>query len=336
VISTSQNPNTSSLKAAEEIPYIVVIPLYNDWEALLLLLANLDKELKQSSPVEILIVDDASSVPMPLDFSKNCKFNIIRKIDILKLGRNLGHQRAIVIALAYIHEQRKCKAIIVMDADGEDSPVDVPRLINANRDDDRKIIFAERTKRSEVRLFKLFYSIFKICFYGLTGIRISFGNFSIIPCGILGRLVTISELWNHYPAGVLKSRIPHDKISAVRGTRLAGKSRMSLVSLISHGLSAISVYSDTIGIRGLIATLFLILLTLFLIALVIIIRIFTELAIPGWASYILVSLIIILIQSLILTLFFVFITLQSRNYSHFIPKRDYKFFLTKIENLYGQ
>jgi glycosyltransferase involved in cell wall biosynthesis len=335
--SNTQNSNPDSVKAGEKSPYIVVIPVYNDWEALSLLLESLDKELHQSgNPADILVVDDGSSLPIPSGFCGDYKFNMIRKIDILKLGRNLGHQRAIAIALAYIHEKRQCRAIVVMDGDGEDSPADVPRLIEASRNNESKIIFAERTRRSERWLFKFLYSIFKTCFYWLTGIHITFGNFSIIPCSVLDRLVVVAELWNHYPAGVLKARFPYDTLPTVRNIRLVGKSQMSFVPLIFHGLSALLVYGDTIGIRALIGAFFLIFFSIFMIAVVTAIRIFTNMAIPGWASYLVAAFIIILIQSFILTLFFIFMILHSRNYTHFIPRRDYMLFLSKIENLFEQ
>ena len=41
------------------------------------------------------------------------------------------------------------------------------------------------------------------------------------------RLVVVSELWNHYAAAVLRSRIPYAIIPTDRGTRIAGKPTMN-------------------------------------------------------------------------------------------------------------
>ena len=46
---------------------------------------------------------------------------------VLRLRRNVGHQRAIALGLTYLQVEAGCEAVIVMDADGEDRPADVPR-----------------------------------------------------------------------------------------------------------------------------------------------------------------------------------------------------------------
>jgi hypothetical protein len=59
---------------------------------------------------------------------------------------------------------------------------------------------------------------------------------------------------------------------------------MNFVSLVSHGLSSISIYGDVVGTRLLIATSGLIVLCASLIAVVLAIRIGITLAIPGWTT----------------------------------------------------
>ena len=71
---------------------------------------------------------------------------------MLRLRRNLGHQRAIAIGLTYIQAQMTTayEAVVVMDGDGEDAPEDVPRLLaRLEAEGGRSIVFAERTRRSE-------------------------------------------------------------------------------------------------------------------------------------------------------------------------------------------
>ena len=85
------------------------------------------------------------------------------------------------------------------------------------------------------------------------------GNFSIIPRPRLASLVVVSEMWNHYAAAAFKSRQPLCTVPTQRAKRLDGKSKMNFVNLVVHGLSAISVYGELVGIRLLVVTVLLIL-----------------------------------------------------------------------------
>ena len=316
---------------------LILIPVFNDWEALELLLTQLDKTLYNSNlKVNILVVDDASSVPL-YDGFMSSDMSAINKIEILELRRNVGHQRAIAIGLAYIESNISCEAIVVMDGDGEDTPKDVLRLIEECQNQGyEKVVFARRGKRSETWTFKLFYFFYKGLYKLLTGHNIRVGNFSIIPHKILRRLVVVSELWNHYAVALLKSKVPYTEIYTKRGNRLAGQPKMNFVSLATHGLSAISVYGDVVGIRLLVATVSIIILTLIATSAVIIIRITTDLAIPGWTSYIVVLFFIIMMQAVMLSLFFSFLVLNGRNNLGFLPKRDYNYFVLGIREVFSK
>lgn len=222
-----------------------------------------------------------------------------------------------------------------MDGDGEDDPKDVIMLIEeCHKEGYEKVVFACRNKRSESWNFKLFYIFYKRLYKLLTGQSIRVGNFSIIPYKIVCRLVVVSEIWNHYAVGLLKAKVPYTEIYSKRSTRLAGKPKMSFVSLVTHGLSAISVYGDVVGVRLLVATGSLILFTLISIIVVIIIRFATNLAIPGWTSYIVVMFFIMLMQAVMLSLFFSFLVLSGRNNSSFLPKRDYRYFILGIKQVF--
>src|SRR5688572_21796159 len=113
-------PDTSDEKL------VILMPVYNDWKALALLLPNLERELNANGlRADLLIVDDGSTVPTPSGLGQ-IPFTSIETIDILSLRRNLGHQRAIAVGLAYIEANLFCHAVVVMDCDGEDDPRDVP------------------------------------------------------------------------------------------------------------------------------------------------------------------------------------------------------------------
>ena len=201
---------------------IILMPVYNDWEALSLLLPLLDRELKAGGlAAGIVLVDDASTTASPKNFA--ALFEAIATIDVLSLRRNLGHQRAIAVGLSYIEANHPQSSVVVMDSDGQDDPKDVPRLIQkcvAHRGE--KIVFAARTKRSEGWIFTFFYHLYRLIHFLLIGVRVRVGNFSVVPPRALKRLVAVSELWNHYAAAVHKAKLPMEFIPSERATRLAG------------------------------------------------------------------------------------------------------------------
>jgi hypothetical protein len=317
------------------VPLVLLMPVYNDWPLIRPLLARLDVALVTAGlSAEVILTDDGSTDPPGADLLHAARFNAITSATVLHLGRNVGHQRALAIGLAYIHATRACRAVVLMDADGEDAPEDVPRLVAAHDARKGTIVFAGRSARSEGLLFRMSYAVYRLTHRLLTGRRIWFGNFSIVPARLLTRLVLLSELWNHYPSAIIKARIPFTSIPLPRGPRLAGRSQMSLTALILHGLGAISVHGDVIGVRALLATLVGIVLCLAGIVTVVLIRSMTHLAIPGWASAVVGLLVAILLQAVLLSLVFIFITLNSRNYSAVIPRRDYADYLAGETQVY--
>jgi glycosyltransferase involved in cell wall biosynthesis len=315
--------------------FLILIPVYEDWKALHLLLPLLDQELSANGfRADLLIVDDGSSESNFLAEKQKC-FRAIEIIDILSLRRNVGHQRAIAVGLSYLEASQLAHPVVVMDCDGEDDPGDVPRLIRECRaHQDRKIIFAARTRRSESFFFRIFYQLYRLIHFLLTGVQVQVGNFSVIPASALRRLVAVSELWNHYAAAVYKAKLPMALIPAQRNCRLEGSSRMSLVALVVHGLSAMAVFGDRIGVRLLIlVSMGMSLVTVALIT-VIGIRLLTTLAIPGWATYVTGILLVILIQMLMIVLVFAFVILTGRNTVSIIPSRDYVHIADAVRRVY--
>ena len=321
--------------ANEKTDLIILIPIHNDWASFGALVEGLNRALGGLAlSCHVVAVDDGSTEPPPrqLDLAQPSR---IASVDVLSLRLNLGHQRAIAVGLCFVESRCSCRAVIVMDGDGEDSPADIPRLLKKCAEEgDRKIIFAERTKRSESLLFRTGYRAYRWIHLILTGIPVRVGNFSVIPFPLLSRLVVVSDLWNHYAAAVMKARLPFDMVPTERARRLAGQSRMDIVALITHGLSAISVFADRVGVRLLIAMTVMMGLALTGLAATVLIRLSTSLAIPGWATYTSGLLVVLLVQLFMLMMIFVFVALGGRENSSFLPARDHVHFIAGVQRLF--
>ncbi|MCC5635081.1 glycosyltransferase [Nostoc sp. CHAB 5844] len=307
---------------------IIVIPSFNDWEALEKLLPLIDKIcVPEGTYLDVVIVDDYStnSIPQSLNYQEH---DHIQSVNILRLRRNLGHQRAIAVGLSYIYHNLDCDLVVVMDGDGEDNPFEIERLLNvSDKTGNNKIIFARRSKRSENCTFKFLYFIYKQMYRLLVGTEISVGNFSLLPASLLKNVVVISEIWNHYSSAIYRSRIPYLEVDVPRTRRLAGQPKMNLVSLVTHGLSSIAVHGDIVGTKVLLSIVILFIICLLLLCLIFLIRIFTTWTIPGWATYVSSFIVLFLIQLILTGTIFSMIILSSRNQSNFIPVRDYKYYV---------
>ena len=109
---------------------------------------------------------------------------------------------------------------------------------------------------------------------------------------------------------------------------------MNLVSLVVHGLSAMSVFSDRIGVRLLMATATLGTLAGGLLALLLMLHFFTSVAIPPWAVSAALVLCGILPLLMLLVFVFVFVILAGRESSTVLPIRDYAYFVQELRTLW--
>lgn len=312
----------------------IVIPVFDDWESLRVLIDGLDAALKSAGlGARLVVIDDASPTD-PGDRFDDLALSAFTDITLLELRRNLGHQRAIAVALAWARENIDPELVVVMDGDGEDDPNDVPRLIHACRDSGyREVVFAERTKRSESGTFRFFYGVYRMVHRLFVGHDVQVGNFSALPRCALERLVAVSDVWNHYAASVFKARLPKRLIPTVRATRLRGKAKMNFVSLVTHGLSALTVFGDAVGTRLLLlASVCVVALMIGLIGLVGI-RVGTELAIPGWTSSMVGLVAILIVQVITASLVFALSTIGLRSQSGFLPLRDYGHFILGAQSM---
>jgi polyisoprenyl-phosphate glycosyltransferase len=308
---------------------IILIPVFNDNESLNTLLAELGNSLLEEtgSKFSILVIDDGSGETISI------KNNERIPLRVLHLQRNIGHQKAIAIGLAYIKENLPCDKVLVMDADGEDRPADAVVLLKASATNPGSVIFAHRKSRQEGTGFRLFYRLYKLAFRMLTGKKIAFGNFMVMPGSLLNKVVYYSEIWSHVAGGILKTGLPYAAIETHRGKRYSGQSKMNFNSLLIHGLGAIAVFIEVIASRLLVFSLSLIGISLIAILALVGIRTFTHLAIPGWTSTVVSAMLIVLLQSFLLSLFTIFLYLSSQSQRKFIPAHHYKDYTGPIETI---
>jgi hypothetical protein len=144
---------------------------------------------------------------------------------------------------------------------------------------------------------------------------------------MLERLVAVSEMWNHYAAAVAHAKIPIETVPLPRAPRIAGQSKMNLISLVTHGLGAISVLGDVIGVRLLIWTVGVAALVLLGMAGVAVASNFVQLAVPGWAASSLGWLLVTLLNLTLISMGLALFVLHSRSYNAVIPLRDYVHFV---------
>lgn len=303
---------------------IILCPLYNDEASFNIFAAEIERQLGNNleTRFSFLVVNDGTN---ELHLRTNLPLTVVH------LYRNIGHQKAIALGLAYAHHHLLFDHVVIMDCDGEDRPEDIPRLLQISATKPG-IVVAKRASRQEPTSFKLFYSAYKLLFLILTGKRISFGNFMILPKKEADKIVHYSEIWNHLAGAIIKSRIPYLSVESHRGKRYEGRSKMNFTALLLHGLGAIGVFIDTIASRLLIFSLVMIAISVVAIIVIVFIKLFTTKAIPGWATAALSSMLIVLLQSFLLSLFTIFLYLLFQGQRKFIPALHYMDYVRSVQN----
>lgn len=311
----------------------LITPVLDDWESFVTLVSELDTLFAaRDVSLRILAIDDGSRSRLevlPALAPDSC----IVGIEVLHLALNVGHQRAIAVGLTQVVERDDVDAVLVMDGDGEDRPADIPLLLAAAEQNTGHVILAQRAQRSESRAFRVFYSLYKMFFRLLTGEAVSFGNFCLIPIAGVRHLVHMAELWNNFPISILRSGLRRNLVPTARGRRYTGTSKMELTTLIVHGMSAMSVYTEVIFVRLLLASAPLAILTVIGIAVAVVLKLTLNFATPGWTTTVVGVLVIVLAQMVSVVTATALMVLSARRVRPMVPVLDCKHLVASVEEL---
>lgn len=279
----------------------IVTPVYLDVPSFQILRARVinrvvNEPALMGYEVRFVVVDDTGGLDPEI-----ASLESYEDVLVVQPPFNLGHQRAIVYALrkTAVHIDDE-DLVVTMDADGEDAPEDVPRLLAEllNAPFDRAVVLAYRTKRSESLAFKLFYAGFRTAFRLLTGTAVRSGNFAAYRGWVARRVLAHPHFDLCYSSTLTSLNLALRFVPCARATRFAGQSRMSYGKLIQHGVSMLMPYLDRIAIRALILFSAIAAASVVMALAVVGIKIGTDRAIPGWATATLLALVVSSLVSL--------------------------------------
>ena len=226
----------------------ILIPIYNDWNSVKLLINNIDKTVTDiEGNFSVIIINDASTQKKPDNF---LSFKNLKSVKIINMINNRGHGRCNAAGLKYIYEKEDFDYVIPMDGDGEDRPEEIPQFVEKIIKNPDIPVVGKRVKRSENNVFKFCYEVHKILTYLFTGKLIKFGHFTCISKSVIKKMVNEKATWNCYSASLVKITKIRDSIPSIRGKRYFDLSKMSFYNLIIHSFSIISVFKINVLIRS--------------------------------------------------------------------------------------
>ena len=238
--------------------YVVLIPIYNDREALKLLIQNINDVIEGiNAEISLVVINDASSQQIIDNYPS---IENIQSIEIVNMKENRGHTRCIASGLKYVFEKKEFDYVIPMDGDGEDRPEEIKNFIEASENSQGKSIVGERVKRSESLFFKTCYHFHKFLTLSFTGQSIKFGNFTCLSKSTVEKMIKEKATWNSFSGSLKKTEKELLSVPSIRGPRYHGPSQMSFFNLLKHSLAIISVFRKTVLIRSALFIVFYILL----------------------------------------------------------------------------
>ena len=305
------------------IETVFVVPSYED-NAVEQLIKDIKNEYH--SGIYVVVVDDGS-----IKDRMNQQWLQAAGVNgcVVRLEKNVGHQAAIAVGLNYAIDNLAWEHLIVMDSDGEDTPVSSRQLLASLDSENVDIAVACRRSRVESFKFKAFYQIYKFVFFLLVGRTIRFGNFMAMRPSAAKRLVASPDIWQHLAACALNSNLRLYECSIDRGRRYSGESKMNFVSLVLHGFKGITVFFNQVLVR---ISIFCIVCAAIAVVGMIIISVLkvVGLASPGWFSTLSGILVLILFQVLIVGLISMLIAGSKR--VALVNEVDYRKLICAIDN----
>jgi hypothetical protein len=128
------------------------------------------------------------------------------------------------------------------------------------------------------------YFFFRIMFRTLTGVTVRSGNYAAYRGWLARRMLLHPSFDICYSSTLVSLDMLVTPVPCARGHRYAGQSRMNVFRLFMHGIRMLVPFTDRIAVRALSAFAAMFGIGVLLSLIVVAIRLFTNSAIPGWAT----------------------------------------------------
>ena len=264
-----------------KVPHVeVVLPVYNEVQNIVPLLRGLDAardSLAGRARISYLFVNDGSR-----DGSRELLYRLHREradIRVVEFVHNFGHSAALAAGVDHV----RADAAVFMDADLQDSPDALPALFEAWKQGARTVVIARAERREAARIaFQAFYFILHRLARQLP--PFDFGTHCILDISVVERLRDLTERNRYFPGLVSYASGPITAIPMPRGTRHEGKSRVGMMGLMTLAITAYVSFSSVpirmVSFFGIAASAMGFLSG----TVIVLIKIASDKAIPGWAS----------------------------------------------------
>lgn len=259
----------------------VVAPVFNEQDLVHELVRRVVESCRPLGvSFEVVIVNDGSRDETLLRLIAMSRE--VPELRVVNLLRNFGPMSALSAGIALARGE----AVVVMDGDLQDPPELIPKFFvewRAGAD----VVYGLRTRRSEVFLKRLAISLFYALLGRIAETRIpkQVGTFCLMDHRIARTLNGMRER-NRYFAGLRawvggkQSFVPYE-----RPDRSHGKSRVGVAGQVRVARTALLSFSNA-PLRYVSMFSLVVAIVLFLVGITaILVRLLTNLAIPGWATF---------------------------------------------------
>ena len=220
--------------------FSLVIPIFNEDKLIDELMSHTIEAIESfTKDYEVIFVDDGSTDQSLLKILSWREKN--KKIKLLSLSRNFGHQAAYTAGLEY------CRGDIVamMDGDLQDPPELLGEMYRKITKEDFDIVSGKKTGRKGKGNRNLYSILFHLVYRHIGDLKNmeDYGNYSMMKRIAVNALLSMKEKVRYLPGLRTFVGFKHGDVEFVRDDRFSGKSKMNLRKLFRLGADAIFSFS---------------------------------------------------------------------------------------------
>lgn len=220
--------------------FSIVIPIFNEDKLIDELMSHTLEAIESfTKDYEVIFVDDGSTDQSLLKILSWREKN--KKIKLLSLSRNFGHQAAYTAGLEY------CRGDIVamMDGDLQDPPELLGEMYRKITKEDFDIVSGKKTGRKGKGNRNLYSILFHLVYRHIGDLKNmeDYGNYSMMKRIAVNALLSMKEKVRYLPGLRTFVGFKHGDVEFVRDDRFSGKSKMNLRKLFRLGADAIFSFS---------------------------------------------------------------------------------------------